>query len=539
MEENMRNKIIAIAVLSLLIVSLQSPRSGAMTGGTLLTAEQEKTGVFEIATYDGATYGRRCTATVLNSSAANNRTWLVTAAHCFSYTTGAPLFAVTGHFSSPRARVSYETDPDGSGSTELWTDRTLSQVYINSAWRYTFVPNTYQGTPGIAFIRVNMAIPIYDSNGVRINEFRRAIYTGSPGTVSPPYSNPAMENFSRVGFCGQGDENLRCDRLTNIWWSPNFRNQFFQMPRGAFTTGFWSEGKGDEGGPLLKYAPGLTKQWEGAGSVRDIARFGTVLGVLQAPTVICDLPANGGKCDPMDGLAARFGDIDIEAWLNTINDARQDIPRINQWPSMFMGLFQAGGGSATNLSSAGVSQYTFPAYAGRIVGFSVNQATDQTYTWYDSGHYSIGTRSDLDIFTQFPLDPDVTPTRTFRTADGKPISQIVSIALDPSGYAHTWYRDGTHVIGAPNDLDSIQQPLPYGLPPGKTAADVVAITTRASGGVRAYYRDGTYSEGVYYDLNLFEPPRAFQTGNNRRPDEIIGVGVRSGQVVTLFEHPRY
>src|SRR5262245_3220203 len=125
-------KITAFALPILLIVLSNAPRSGAMSGGTLLTTEQERSGVLEIATYDGSTYVRRCTATVLYSSVATNRTWLVTAGHCFSYTTGVPLFIVTGHFADPRARINYETDPDTSGSTEIWTSRTLSQVYINS-----------------------------------------------------------------------------------------------------------------------------------------------------------------------------------------------------------------------------------------------------------------------------------------------------------------------------------------------------------------------------------------------------------------------
>src|SRR5262245_48673024 len=276
----MKTKLTAFALLVLTIISTRSMRTVAMTGGTILTAEQERTGIFEIATYDGSTYARRCTATVLYSSVSNNRTWLVTGGHCFSYETGFPLYIVQGHFSDPRARIIYETDPDTSGSTEVWTSRTLSQVYINSAWTNTFVPTTYQGTPGVALIRVNMAIPIFDSEGVQINEFRRPIYTGPPEMVSAPYSFPSMENFSRIAFCGQGDGNLRCDRLTNIRWTEHFRNQFFHLPYGAFTSGMYVEGRGDEGGPLLKYAPGLSRQWEGQGSVRDVAMYGAVLGVL-------------------------------------------------------------------------------------------------------------------------------------------------------------------------------------------------------------------------------------------------------------------
>src|SRR5262245_8486411 len=438
----MRHKVFAFALLVLVIVLSYSPRSGAMTGGTILTAEQERAGIFEIATYDGTTYARRCTATVLYSSVANNRSWLVTAAHCFSYVTGFPLYIVQGHFTDPRPPLIYNEDPDTSGSTEVWTARNISQVYINSEWRNTFVPTTYQGTPGVAFIRVNMAIPIFDAAGARINEFRRPIYTGAPTMVSAPYSFPSMENFSRLAFCGQGDGNLRCDRLSNIWWSPNFRYQFFQLPYEAFSTGMYVEGRGDEGGPLLKYAPGLTRRWEGAGTLRDVAMYGAVLGVLQAPTVVCDYLQNS-NCNPMDGLAARFGDIDIEPWLNTINDAYGDIPRISQWPLMFPGLFNASVGTTTNLTASGQNPSTFPAYAGRMAGFSVDRATDRLYTWYDNGTWTIGTRIDLDSFSQAPTAPDLMPTKWFSGPAGRSHSQIVAMMIDPAGNVHTWYLDGT------------------------------------------------------------------------------------------------
>jgi hypothetical protein len=301
-------------------------------------------------------------------------------------------------------------DGDASGSTEVWTARTLSEVHINSEWTnlwdYTFPPTTYpyQGIPGIAFIRVNMAIPIFDLEGARINEFRRPIYTGSPAMVSNN-SFPFMENFSRNAFCGQGDGNLRCDRLSDIRWTPYYRKHFFQVWGGAWDTGFYVEGRGDEGGPLLKYAPGLTRQWDGEGSLRDVAMYGAVMGVLQAPSVICDPLQNYMHCGPTDALMARFGDINIGAWLNTIDDAFQDIPRISSWPFAFTGLFSAAAGHPTNLTAYGSNPYTFPAYAGRIVGVSVDPVTNRLYTWYDDGAWTVGTRSDLDYYSQSPVAP--------------------------------------------------------------------------------------------------------------------------------------
>jgi hypothetical protein len=107
----------------------------------------------------------------------HDRSWLVTAGHCFSCVTGFVVHR----------------------------DRPLHRSQSQS-----FVPTTCQG--------------------------RR-------GSVSAPYTFPLMENFSRNVFCGQGDGNLRRDTRSNLWWSPT-------------------------SGPLLKYAPGLSRQWVGKGSVR-------------------------------------------------------------------------------------------------------------------------------------------------------------------------------------------------------------------------------------------------------------------------------
>jgi len=536
----MKRVFLSLTIVSLAVVLSYSPRSSAMNGGTLLTTHQERAGIFEIATYDGSTYVRRCTATVLYSSLATNRTWLVTAGHCFSYVTAPPLFTVVRHFSAPRAAVRYDLDADTSGTDERWTSASQSQVYVNPDWVPGLAPTTWWGAPGIAIIRVNAAIPIFAADGSRIAEFRRPIYTGPPQAVSAPYSFASMEIFSRNVFCGQGDENLRCDKLSNLWWSPNFRNKFFQMPKEAFDAGYFVAGWGDDGGPLLKYAPGLTRQWEGAAGVLDVAMYGAVLGVLQAPTVVCDY-IQDSNCDPADGLASRFED--IEPWLNTINDAYQDIPRITNWTLTFPGLFTTGTGNLSNLTALARGQYTFPAYTGRMVGVSIDKSTDRVHTWYDNGLYTVGTGADLDAYSQAsgpaPI-PDVTPTRSFSGPSGRPHSQIVAMNIDPAGNTHTWYADGYHVTGSVSDLDAVQQPQPYRLPVGKTAGDIVAIATRPSGGLLAYYRDGTFSEGVFYDLGLFAQPRPFSTGNNRRAEEIAGIDTyRSGLTLTLFDHPRF
>jgi hypothetical protein len=252
-----------------------------------------------------------------------------------------------------------------------------------------------------------------------------------------------MELFSKNVFCGQGDENLRCTRLSNLWWSPNFRNKFFQLPTGAFDDGVFVAGWGDDGGPLLKYAPGLTRQWEGAANVTDVAMYGAVLGVLQAPTVVCDYFQNI-TCKPTDGLASRFEG--IEPWLNTINDAYQDIPRVTNWTLTFPGLFTTGVGTLTNLTASAQGQYTFPAYAGRIVGVSIEKATDRVHTWYDNGVMTIGTRGDLDAYSQVS---GPAPIRTRSRRDSLRVRRAGPIRRSSRS---AWTRPETRTPGMPTEL---------------------------------------------------------------------------------------
>jgi hypothetical protein len=267
--------------------------------------------------------------------------------------------------------------------------------------------------------------------------------------------------------------------------------------------------------------------------------YGAVLGVLQGPTVFCDYIQNG-NCNPSDGLATRFEGVDD--WLEGRRGTPRivhgdDIPRISTWT--FANRFRAGVGDSTSLTAVAQNSYTFPAYAGAIVGTGIDKSTNRLHTWYDNGFMTIGTWSDLDAYSQVngpaPM-PDLMPTRSFAGASGKAHSTIVAMLISPAGKTHTWYADGTAVIGSIGDLDSVQPPAPYRLPPGKSPRDIVAIASRPAGGVSAYYRDGTVSEGWFDDLDLYRAPRPFQTGNGREPGEILGIDtLNNGRTVTLFE----
>lgn len=511
-----------LGLLALLVATLQAPIALALVDGTSLASIERETGIVQIWSYDSTVSIAVCTATVLYSSVETQETWLVTAGHCFSY--DGPLWWITGHFSQPRAEVmdGYSVDFSAPNST----------VYIHPEWLRASTSGAWFGPHDIALVHYDSAIPIFDSEGDRIDEFRRPIYTGPPNAVAEPNSSISMENFASDVFCGQSDAELRCDTLSNIWWSPNFMNTYLQIPNGAWKSGFFVGG--DSGGPLLKYAPGLVRRWEGVPNIERVVRYGVVMGVLSRPTIFCDYIQNG-NCNPADALVTDFQY--LNSWLDTI-PGTELIPQITTWS--FAGMFVAGIGTPTDLTSQYEVDYTLPAYTGRLVGVGVDRTTDQVYSWYDNDRLTIGNERDLDKYSQFstPGYEDLVPTLNFKPASGKQAVDIVAMMIDHAGVVWTWYLNGTHSSGTPEDLDANTSPRSYYLPPGKTPQDIVAIAARPGYGLYAYYSDGTVSEGYPRDLDYYMRPTPFVTGNGRRPEEIADSGTFSdGSILTLFEHP--
>jgi hypothetical protein len=522
-----------LALFALLALSLASGRSWALVGGTNLASDEPQTGILQIASYDGSQPGGSCTATVLYSSIWTARSWLVTAAHCFSK--HDDLYYVYSHYRTPRASIRVRLRNSDGSFTPAWTSPVDSTVFVHPDWLAHGGQTSWFGPRDVAIIRVDWAIPMYDDDGVRIVTYQRPIYTGPTPLVSEPFAPVALDNFAQDVFCGQSSSSLRCDGLKNLWYSPSFRNTFVQIPYGAWTGGFYAPG--DSGGPLLKRAPGFAREWNGRGSDLDVAKHGVVLGVLQGPTVFCDYIQNG-NCNPGDGLAAHFQGLDN--WLNSIGSLGQ-IARLSSWS--FAGMFQVTTGTETQLSSSSTQSYTRPAYAARVVGAEIDPRNNQVYVWYENGFYSVGTNTDLDVFSQYP-DPrlaDVMPTRSYSGASGKLNRDIVEMIMGSTGVVYTYFRDGTYTMGVPDDLDAIRGAAPYSLPPGKTPDDIVAMANLQvpSPRVLVYYRDGTVSEGALNVLDYFGAPTPFRTGTARGASEIMAAGTRSnGSVVTWFEHPK-
>ena len=162
--------------------------ASALEGGTDLSGIHDRVGIYRISTYDGNSAGGSCTATLLYSSQAESRSWLVTAAHCFSHKDD--LFYVYDHFSTPHAAVRYDTSP---GS---WTSSEDSTVHVHPEWLANGGHTAWFGPRDMAFIRVDAAIPVLDADGNAIPEYRRPIYTGSPYNIAEPFESQYTEEYA-------------------------------------------------------------------------------------------------------------------------------------------------------------------------------------------------------------------------------------------------------------------------------------------------------------------------------------------------------
>lgn len=297
--------------------------SQGLKGGSPMA--HSRIGVYRIDTYDGSVQLGSCTATLVYSSQVTNRSWLVTAAHCFSYVDSA--HSVTGHASDPRAAV--------TGSVPA-TAPANSKVFVHPDWLNHGGLTAWFGPRDVAFIYVDRFIEVRRPNASGteqvVPEFRRAVYTGPSAPAVEPVRMSPLD--TRV-FCGHGNpSSLNCDTLKNLWYSPGFRSEFFQLPQAA-----WNNRRadppfepGDSGGPLLVYAPDRSSHpWSllNLGNAETATRDGVVMGVLQGPTVFCDYIQNG-NCNPLDGLAATFAGMDD--WLDTLPKGRL-IPRNGLCPS--------------------------------------------------------------------------------------------------------------------------------------------------------------------------------------------------------------
>ncbi len=282
-----------------------------LNGGSELTPRSNRLGIYDVSTFDGPLPLGRCTATLLYTSEITQESWLVTAAHCFSHI-NAGAFFVTRHASTPLAEIAHSRGT---------TDAIASTVHVHEDWLNNGGHTAWFGPSDVAFIHVNEYIPVVASDGRDLGEYHRAIYTGPADAIAAPNRWESSEWIhDSNAFCGRGNGGLWCDKLTNLWFSPNFRNEFLQLPSAA-----WANSRaqppfepGDSGGPLMIYSRRFSSRpWQLSrrGDLEATIADGVVLGVLQGPTVFCDYIQNG-NCNPLDGLATHFEG--MSSWIRSL-----------------------------------------------------------------------------------------------------------------------------------------------------------------------------------------------------------------------------
>ncbi|MDH5546092.1 MAG: FG-GAP-like repeat-containing protein [Gammaproteobacteria bacterium] len=315
----MKNRIFGSLGGALMLLACSwSGMSYAVPGGDDMTGVLDKTGIVRLNTLDNSgSGGGRCTGTILYSSASENQTWIVTAAHCFS--NHDDLYYVHSHFTDPRAWVNY------NGTTTQTLD---SRVFVHPDWLSNGGHTSWFGPADIAFVRIQDYLPVNDASGNPIAQYERAIYVGDPLEVA---DNTASSPDRTNSLCGYGvTSRLTCGFTDWMKYYNNFREEFFHIPRSTFD-GVWGFEGGDSGGPFLKFAPGMTNSSFGISSrTQALARHGVVMAVLQGPLVYTaswqiDL---WGQTDPGDAIGARLGN--ARTWLTTIPGANV-IPRLTSW----------------------------------------------------------------------------------------------------------------------------------------------------------------------------------------------------------------
>ena len=152
-----------------------------------------------------------------------------------------------------------------------------------------------------------------------------------------------------------------------------------------------------------------------------------------------------------------------------------------------------------------------------IVGVAIS-TTGNTYAWYDDGHRSRGSTTNLDSaddIEHYSLPP------------GQSFEEIVGIAISADNRVYSWYEDGTRAIGRTWDLDAYGVGT-YSLPPGQTAAEIEGIAIDWADGSHVYtrFRDGSVSEGTSYNLDSY----GFVRGN------MAGLSMEDGDTTQWFKN---
>ncbi|MCA9649495.1 MAG: serine hydrolase [Myxococcales bacterium] len=153
---------------------------------------------------------------------------------------------------------------------------------------------------------------------------------------------------------------------------------------------------------------------------------------------------------------------------------------------------KAGPPALAMVDAAASADYQLPStrIGSDLVGVGISN-TDTVHGWYDDGHYSTGSSTNLDHTAHsYTLPPD------------QSYEDIVGLAFASDNRVYSWYRDGTRAIGTPDVLD-YHGVASYTLPPGQTVDEIVDIAIDWANGNTVYTRflDGSVAEGSSWNLD--------------------------------------
>lgn len=175
-------------------------RETKMQGGNILSQSQaRRSGIYEVA----SSYGNLCTGTILYTSAAFNKTWVLTAAHCMEKYPDDPSQLIFASWAVLLKATPGQIDPPNTAG-EIFTHPDYLGVgdYLKR---------------DLALIRFDYSIPIETSDGELLHEYFRPIAGSNPslddtypfgaGTIDK--ANVDAFNCDDFGQNATNDETLR------------------------------------------------------------------------------------------------------------------------------------------------------------------------------------------------------------------------------------------------------------------------------------------------------------------------------------------
>lgn len=117
------------------------------------------------------------------------------------------------------------------------------------------------------------------------------------------------------------------------------------------------------------------------------------------------------------------------------------------------------------------------------------------------------------------------PPYFFQLPPGRQSSDIVGIGIASDDHVYAWYDDGMASSGTTADFGRYRPPYAYSIPGGRKPKDILAVDIASDDHVYAWYRDGMVSAGTTRDLGAYRPPAPFTVAPGRTHADIVAIGI--------------